>query len=151
MATLQTAEEETKRVVALLGGNRVFSTRIKNATDLQAALRRGFPYASFEAVLEALEFKSEDLAHLLGVASRTLARRKISRVLSPIESDRLYRVARITLQADSVLGSLEKARTWLHKENQALGGDSPVSLLDTEIGERQVEELLNRINYGIHS
>ena len=150
MATSQ-IEEETRKVVALLGGKRVFQKRIKDSGDLKEALRSGFPYAAFEAVLEALEFKSKDLADLMGVASRTLARRRTSQFLTPIESDRLYRVARTTLLATNVLGSLEKARLWLHKDNQALGGDSPLSLLDTEIGERQVEDLLNRINYGIVS
>ena len=145
------SEEEARKVVALLGGPRVFPEKIRNSMDLREALRKGFPYATFEAVLEALELNSGVLARLVGVASRTLARRKTSQFLSPIESDRLYRVARITLQASDVLGSLEKARTWLHQANQALAGESPVSQLDTEIGARQVEDLLNRINYGIFS
>lgn len=144
-------EKETKKIIALLGGSHVFPRKISDARDLQNALRRGFPYAAFEAFLGVLNFKSRDLADLLGVASRTLARRKTNQQLSPIESDRLYRVAYITLLATDVLGSLEKARGWLHKENQALGGDSPISFLDTQIGERQVEELLNRINYGVLS
>ena len=145
------AEEETRKVVALLGGPKVFSRNIRDAGDLQNALRRGFPYAAFEAFLATLEWKSRDLADLLGVASRTLARRKTSQQLSPIESDRLYRVAYIARLATVVLGSLEKARAWLHKQNPALGGNSPISFLDTEIGERQVEDLLNRINYGVFS
>jgi putative toxin-antitoxin system antitoxin component (TIGR02293 family) len=150
MASMQ-ARKETKTVVALLGGPKVFSKKIKDVSDLQAILRQGLPYAAFEAFLEVLDLKSGDLASLLGVASRTLARRKMSKHLSPIESDRLYRVAFITCLATMVLGSLEKARAWLHEENRALGDNSPVRLLDTEIGERQVEELLNRINYGILS
>ena len=150
MANTQ-SEEETRKIVAFLGGPRVFPEKIRNQRDLKEALRNGFPYATFEAVLGVLELNSRVLAQLLGVASRTLARRKKGEFLSPIESDRLYRVAYITLQASDVLGSMEKARTWLHQENHALGGESPVSQLDTEIGERQVEDLLNRINYGIFS
>lgn len=145
------AHDETKRVIALLGGPKVLSKKIRNAADLQSALREGFPYAAFEAFLLVLDFKSKNLADLLGVAPRTLARRKISKQLSPIESDRLYRVAYITNFATEVLGSLDKARVWLHRDNRALGGYSPVSFLDTEIGERQVEDLLNRINYGVFS
>ena len=145
------SEEETKKVIALLGGTKVFSQKISDESDLQEALRRGLPYAAFEAFVKVLQVRSRDLADLLGVASRTLARRKTSKQLSPIESDRLYRVAYITCLASVVLGSLEKARAWLHKDNQALGGNSPVSFLDTEIGERQVEGLLNRINYGVYS
>ena len=150
MATTHT-ERETREVLALLGGRKVFPGKIRNVRDLQEVLRQGFPYAAFEAFLEVLDFRTTDLADLLGVASRTLARRKTSRQLSPIESDRLYRVAYITHMAADALGSLDKARVWLHKENRALNGDSPVSFLDTEIGERQVEELLHRINYGIVS
>lgn len=150
MAEAQTGDE-TSRVIALLGGAKVFSRRISDAGDLQKALRRGFPYAAFEAFVEVLDFRSQDLADLLGVASRTLARRKTSKQLSPIESDRLYRVAHILSLATVVVGSLEKARDWLNEENQALGGQSPVSVLDTGIGERQVEDLLNRINYGVLS
>jgi len=122
-------EDETRKVVALLGGPKVFPRKIRNARDLQEALRNGFPYATFEAVLEVLELSTIVLAQLVGVASRTLNRRKTSQFLSPIESDRLYRIARITLQASDVLGSMEKARTWLHQANQALGGKSPVSQL----------------------
>ena len=150
MATTQT-DRETTAIIALLGGPKVFPKKIRDTSDLQDALREGFPFAAFDNLLVSLAFRSGDLADLLGVAARTLARRKKSKQLSPIESDRLYRVAHVTMMASEVFGSLESARTWLHTANQALGGESPISLLDTEIGERQVEELLNRINYGVLS
>ena len=120
MAVAQTAEE-TRSVVALLGGQAVFPRRIKDARDMQKTLRQGLPYAAFEAILEALGLKSQELAKVLGVASRTLARRKSRQQLSPIESDRLYRVAYVTGRAAAALGSLDNARTWLHRDNQALG------------------------------
>ena len=150
MATIHT-EEETREVVALLGGKKVFRGKVSDASSMQQALRRGLPFGAFEALLKALEVRSQELAELLGVASRTLARRKSARYLSPIESDRLYRIAHITFLASEVLGSLEKARQWLHKNNRALGGEAPITHLDTEIGGRQVEEVLLRISYGIHS
>ncbi len=151
MATTRKTDDETRRAVDLLGGRRVFVRRISDASDMQGELRRGFPYAAFESLSSALDVRSADLAGLLGVAARTLARRKTSGQLSPTESDRLYRVVFVTLRATEVLGSLEKAKSWLHKENRALGGGSPISVLDTEIGERQVEDLLTRIEHGIHS
>lgn len=150
MSTMPT-ENDTSQVIALLGGRKVFPRSIQDSADLKRALRSGFPFAAYEAFLKTIELSSTDLAALLGIASRTLSRRKTSRKLMPVESDRLYRVAYITSMAVEVFASLEKARTWLQKENQALGGDSPISCLDTEIGERWVEELLTRINYGIYS
>ncbi len=150
MAIARTADD-TQRVIALLGGARVFGGRISDSGDMQRELRRGLPYGAFEAFRKALDVRPADLAGLLGVAMRTLARRKTKRQLSPTESDRLYRVAFVTRLAEDVLGSLDKARAWLHKKNRALGGSSPISILDTEIGERQVEDVLNQINYGIYS
>jgi putative toxin-antitoxin system antitoxin component (TIGR02293 family) len=150
MATVK-ALHETERVVALLGGRRVFRRKMSGLNEMQDALRAGLPFAAFDALIKILGLRPQELADLLGVASRTLARRKMSRQLSPSESDRLYRVAYITQLASEALGSLPKARAWLHNANRALGGQSPISRLDTEIGERQVEDLLNRINYGIYS
>ncbi|MBI3118208.1 MAG: DUF2384 domain-containing protein, partial [Candidatus Hydrogenedentes bacterium] len=75
----------------------------------------------------------------------------LARRLSPVESDRLYRVAHVTAQVAETLGSLEKASTWLRHENRALGGKTPFSLLDTEIGARLIENVLQRINHGIYS
>jgi putative toxin-antitoxin system antitoxin component (TIGR02293 family) len=66
----------------------------------------------------------------------------------PPESDRLYRVARVVSQAVEVLGSIDKARVWLKTPNRALGCEMPLDLLDTEIGVRQVEEVLLRSTTG---
>ena len=144
-------KDETATVVALLGGTKVLGRGIDTAAAMQEALRRGLPFAAFESLRKALELPSGELTDILGVASRTLARRKRARQLSAAESDRLYRVAFITRLAVEVLGSLEKARVWLGRPNRALRDAAPVSLLDNEIGERQVEEILRRIEHGIVS
>jgi len=144
-------EPGTEKIVALLGGPGVFSRTPTDSQHMQEALRQGFPFATFDALMRVLELRPQDLAEVLGVAPRTLARRKANRQLSAIESDRLYRIAYITLVTSEVLGSIQKARAWLRKENPALGGEAPLRLLDTEIGERRVEDLLNRINHGIYS
>ena len=104
MATVKT-EEETKRVVSLLGGQRAFSHRISSAADMQTALRTGLSYAAFEAVLSALQIDISTLTGIVGTSSRTMSRRRRERVLSPTESDRLYRVARVTLEAADTFGS----------------------------------------------
>ncbi len=145
------AVERPERVAALLGGRKVLRSRIRATSEMRLALRNGLPFAAFEALSDALQMSSDELAELIGLATRTLARRKALGRLSPTESDRLYRVAHTTLIATETLGSLEKARQWLGRPNRALGGDRPMSYLDTEIGERQVEELLLRMTHGIYS
>jgi putative toxin-antitoxin system antitoxin component (TIGR02293 family) len=48
-----------------------------------------------------------------------------------------------------VLGTEDKAATWLSRPNRALNGEIPIRLLDTDVGARQVEDILGRIEYGV--
>ena len=151
MATSSKSVDRTPQIVTLLGGQRAFKRKPKTRQQLQDVLRQGLSFISFDALRVTLDIPAEKLAGVVGVAPRTLTRRKASKQLTTIESDRLYRVADITLTAAETMGTIEKAREWLHAPNRALGGVSPMSLLDTEIGEQQVEELLQRIEYGVFS
>ena len=62
-----------------------------------------------------------------------------------------YRLARILKAAADTLGSVDKARVWLGRPHCALGGVPPLALLDTEVGARQVDDALTRINYGMYA
>jgi len=58
---------------------------------------------------------------------------------------------RIAAQAAEVLGSEEKASRWLHSPNRALGGSRPLDVVDTDLGAREVEAVLGRIEHGVYS
>jgi putative toxin-antitoxin system antitoxin component (TIGR02293 family) len=144
------AQPADDQLATLLGGRKVLGG-ITQASDFVDAVRRGLPYASLEALTGALHADMSTVGAVVGIATRTLARRRQERQLSPIESDRLYRVAYVLHLAASTLGGLDKARVWLQRENRALGGHTPLSLLDTEIGGRQVEEALLQLTHGIYA
>ena len=46
--------------------------------------------------------------------------------------------------------SLEAVR-WLTASNRALGGEIPITLLDTSAGAHEVETVLDRIEFGVYS
>jgi putative toxin-antitoxin system antitoxin component (TIGR02293 family) len=140
---------ETK-VAAFLGGPKVLGG-ITRASDFVDAVRHGLPYASLEALSVALQTDLSSVGDVVGIAPRTLARRKHEKQLSPIESDRLYRIAYILHLAASTLGGIEKARVWLQRPNRALGGAVPLVFIDTEIGERKVEEVLLQLTHGVYA
>lgn len=133
------------------GPGSILRLRATNVAELRDAVRKGLPFSAFEAVSKHLEISPQHITAVLGIPPRTVARRKTARYLTPQESDRLYRLARTISQAVEVLGTIDKARVWLKTPNRALGSEVPLDLLDTEIGARQVEEVLLRINYGIFS
>lgn len=133
------------------GAGAILRLRASTTAELRAAVRKGLPFAAFEAVSKHLDISPQHITSVLGIPPRTVARRKAARHLTPQESDRLYRLAHAISQAVDTLGSIDKARVWLKTPNRALGGDVPLDLLDTDIGARQVEEILLRLDYGIFS
>jgi putative toxin-antitoxin system antitoxin component (TIGR02293 family) len=137
-------------VADLLGGRKVLGA-ISEGGDFVEAVRNGLPYASLEALTRTLGRDVGDVGAVVGIPRRTLARRKHQRILSPVESDRLYRLAYVTHVASATLGGLARSRVWMSRPNRALGGVTPLSLLDTDIGCRQVEDVLGHLNYGIFS
>jgi putative toxin-antitoxin system antitoxin component (TIGR02293 family) len=90
----------------------------------------------------------KELADALDLSPRSLQRRRRSGRLARFESDRLYRLARIVALAQQSLGDRQSAARWLKRSNRALGGAAPISAMDTELGARQVENVLGRIAYG---
>jgi len=144
MATVEKLSE-------LLGGRKVLGRKLQSRLDLIPLLREGLPYEALEAITSKLEISIEVASASLQLARRTLARRKEQRRLDGQESERVVRLADIAAHASSTLGSLEKAKQWLTTNNRALGGIAPISLLDTDVGARAVEDVLLRIEHGVYS
>ena len=118
--------------------------------DLIARLKRGLPPSTFDRLKDELGLAAEVLADLTGVSTRTLARRKKrSEPLAPATSERLLRLARLYEIATEVLGDEAEARQWLKTPNMALGGRTPLDYADTELGAREVEDLLGRLAHGV--
>jgi putative toxin-antitoxin system antitoxin component (TIGR02293 family) len=135
-------------LVAALGGRKVLKCRIVKLDDLRKAAKSGLPYASLETVIGNLRLGREEAAAVLHLPQRTIARRKKEQRLQADESDRVLRLARIGAQASATLGNEEKAAKWLRRPNRALGNRTPLELLDNDIGSRQVEEILARMEHG---
>ncbi len=53
-------------------------------------------------------------------------------------------------KATQVLGDKQKARLWLDTPNLALGGRSPIEMLDSQESLLQILAVLDRIEYGIY-
>ncbi len=139
---------ELQAVVEELGGKQTLGRTLRSEQDMREAIRQGFPPAVVEELMRASGLTLKELATALDLSPRSLQRRRRTGRLARYESDRLYRLARIVALADEYLGDHERAVRWLKRPNRALGGIAPVTALDTELGARQVENILGRIAYG---
>ncbi len=138
---------KTQALATMLG----LKGEIRSGLELLPHVRKGLPYRSIENVARELELTVDETADSLGLARRTMARRKTLRTLDPSESERVVRLGSALAFAADVIGSRTKARAWLTAPNRALGGVPPLSLLDTDIGARAVEDVLVRIEHGVFS
>lgn len=114
-------------------------------------VRDGLAIGEFHHMGQMLGITEEKLAGFLGMSRATLHRRKISGHLDRAESDRLVRYARLMSQAMAALGGLEGARSWLLAPAMAFHGETPLNYADTEVGAREVEALLGRLEHGVFS
>jgi len=115
------------------------------------ALRVGLPVQELADLQTSLDVPMERLVPMLGISKATLHRRKVGGRLGPAESDRLVRFARLMGKALEVMESEGNARQWLTSPQFGLGGSVPLDYADTEVGAREVEDLLGRIEYGVYS
>jgi len=139
---------ELHAVAEELGGEPALGRTLRTETDLQAAIREGFPQKVIEEVIQSAGITLQELATALDLSPRSLQRRRREGRLARFESDRLYRLARIVALAKHYLGDDQVATRWLKRPNRALGGQVPLALIDTEPGARAVENVLGRIAYG---
>jgi putative toxin-antitoxin system antitoxin component (TIGR02293 family) len=116
--------------------------------DLEA-VEAGVPLTAIE---EFSAYSGIPLKEFLEVVipARTLKHRKVRKEpLNIDESDRFARVARLYDLSVRVFGNSEKARHWLSHPKHRFEERTPLSMLRTETGARQVEEALIQIDEGM--
>ena len=121
-------------------------------SELLKKIESGLTYRELEHLQRTIALPMERIAELLRIKPRTLIRRREEGRLLPGESDRLVQVSRIIGRAlDLFDDDLESARQWLLTPQPALGGEVPLSLVKTETGSREVEDLIGRLELGVFS
>lgn len=131
---------------SLLGLHDEEDATARDLLAISSLIRRGLPLSVMDNLKDAgVDGNYRNMI----IPPRTLQHRaNKGEPLSPTESERAYRVANIVGLADQVFANHEKGLRWLHKPMKALGGKSPLDVLDNEPGARMVEYLLGRLDEG---
>ena len=115
------------------------------------AVQAGLPVRALEVLQASLAVPMDKLGSILGISKATLHRRRSGQRLSSSESDRVVRFARLMGKAVEVMESEDNARKWLNSAQRGLDNAVPLEFAETEVGAREVEDLLGRIEYGVYS
>jgi putative toxin-antitoxin system antitoxin component (TIGR02293 family) len=136
--------QKPNRAVALLG------LRLADPVKIIRRVEKGFGFRAFERFHKNTRIPTDDLAGVVAIKPRTLQRRRNEGRLEPEESDRLLRVAGVFAKAfDLFEDDREAAKRWLYTPAKALGGRRPIDFARTDLGTREVEALIDRLEQGV--
>lgn len=143
--------QNERKVVDVLGGRKSLDRPVKDINDFINLIKDGISLKGALSVKERLHLTNRELADTLGISESKWSRRirRPSGRLSLVESDRLYRIARIFALAKDVFENEERAIEWFRRPQFGLGDRIPLDLINTEVGAREVESLLLRIEYDV--
>jgi putative toxin-antitoxin system antitoxin component (TIGR02293 family) len=143
MATsLPTARQLTDYLQEWLG------PRVSSELELPSLAQRGLPLTTINRMTR--QGLTRDEVHSLVIHRRTFKHRKSNQQrLSPEESDRAIRAARILARAQAVFGDSPSALQWIRQPKSRFEGKTPLQMMVTECGSRLVEEMLLQIDEGM--
>jgi putative toxin-antitoxin system antitoxin component (TIGR02293 family) len=127
------------------------TVRSSHPHELIRQVQQGLKFRELEKLQGEVDLPLEQLAGKLAISRSTLQRRKAAGRLSPHESDKVMRFSRLIEHAVKVFGTVENARAWLKYPQRGLGGAVPLDYAETEIGAREVDNLIGRIDYSVYT
>ena len=134
---------ERRGILGLEGGDPIQMAR---------TVKTGFSYSRLARFQRATRLSWESISSLVGIPKRTIARRQSEGKLQPDESDRLFRASALFEKAiDLFEGDVPGAVRWLQTPQEALGNQTPLELASTDVGAREVENLILRLEQGVFS
>src|SRR5438046_10377015 len=96
--------------------------KAKHPTELIRRIQKGLSFSELKALQNSIDLPFEQLAAKLSISRSTLQRRKANGRLSPDESGKVIRFARLLEHATDVFGDIEKGRAWLKHTQYRRGG-----------------------------
>jgi len=112
-------------------------------------LKRGLSADIVNELCMDLLITRQELARYTGIAERTLNRKMKEGRLSCGQSERMVRLRRLFEKTIRVLGTRAHAVQWLKTPRLHLRGQTPLDMVETEMGTEEVFNLLGRIEHGV--
>lgn len=140
---------EPTKIAEVMGGEKVFPVPILSLFDLEQNIESGFPKAALKNVASFMSQSSQHTYQFIYqiVPEGTYKRRKTH--LNFEESEKTERLARVIATAIHVWDDKEKAQEFLISPHPFFKNRLPIKVAFSELGARQVEELLWGIFYGL--
>ncbi len=131
--------------------NKIFGKgKINSRIDFIHLSREGVPMHTLNRIMEYTSLTIKEISELLPVSERQLSRYDPDHILRKDISSHLIQLVALFERGYEVFGE-EKFKIWVRTENRALGNNKPIDILDTPIGIEMIQDILGRIEHGVHS
>lgn len=132
----------------MLGGTSILGVEVKSDRDLEKVILKGLPCEAIAKIIDRIYPQQTDKYYQLVPRSTLIRRQKQGSPLSVEESQKAERMARVFSFAVEVWGNEEQAREFMKKSHPMLDDRSPFDASLSELGARQVEQILGRLMFG---
>ena len=137
-----------ERVANVLGGRAVLKRPVRTWSDLEQMVRDGLPKRSLQLVARRAVADGEPVSSLVyRVVPDATFKRRVR--LSPEESARTERLARVVALSESIWNDEDESRAFLNRTHPLLDDRPPIEVASTELGARRVEQLLHSVEQGL--
>lgn len=143
---------EYQDVAKTLGIRASKAAQSGNATiQYMQLVKSRLSYAALHTFIKHSALSQKQVAAIIDLSERTVQRNDVNQKLSLAASERLVDLARLFHHGAAVFGNNARFLQWLEHPNLALGGQQPMSYLDTGFGQQLIQDELGRIEHGIPS
>lgn len=139
-----------QQIAAILGGPETLGHPVNSLMDLDEVVAHGIPRNALDALIDQLAARSDELTRV-SLRYRIVPRATYQRArrLNQQHSETVERLARIFAIARALWRDDGAVRGFLLSPHPELNGKTPLDASLTEIGGRQVEEIIERGMYGL--
>lgn len=131
---------------------RILGVTAESSGELIRQVGRGFSFHALHTLESHTGIPVAQIARILSIPSRTLARRKVSGRLTPDESEKLLRLSSTFEKALEMFeGDRSQALAWLTSPKKEFEDQTPLEYSRTEVGAREVENHIGRLEHGVFS
>ncbi len=148
VVTVQTPEG---RLIESIFSGGVEPKTIRTPMEKMGLVREGVGKTELESLKDRAGLDYDDLAAVLPATRATLISKKGKEKFNPSVSDAIVSLVDIYSYGYDIFGDEERFNEWMQLPVQALGGQTPFSLLDNQFGREEVRNLIGRIAYGVYS
>ena len=116
--------------------------------DILTGARIGIEKSRLLSIAHESGLTLKELSSYLRISTRSIQGKEPTQLIAPGPSERALYIAKLFKSGNDIFGSMDKFHNWLNIENSVMGGEKPVSYLDTFSGIQLVMDELNAIEYG---